>query len=286
MKINQISPSENKFTQQLVNLYKAPKTLFYRGELPSAKIKSVAIVGARKPTNYGKEVAEKIAAELARAGVVIVSGMALGIDGIAHNAALDANGKTIAVLANGVDYFYPRTHESLGQKIINSGGTVLSEYPNGTPALPHQFLERNRIVSGLADAVIVVEAALRSGTLSTANHALEQGKDVFAVPGNITSKLSEGCNNLIKCGAHPLTCAQDIFDILYPNDKLDKQAKILLGTNNEETLILELISKDIFSSADLLQKSKLSVSDFNQAITMLEINGQIKSSGTNSWRLN
>ena len=217
MEIIQIKPSNFDYSKDLQHIPDTPKQLFVRGKLPLKRIKSIAIVGTRKPSTYGREIATKIATECAQNGIVVVSGLALGIDSIAHRATLDAGGITIAVLANGVDKIYPRSHEALGQRILQNNGAIISEYPNGTPAQPWQFLARNRIISGLADAVVVVEAASRSGTLSTANHALDQGKEVFAVPGNINSPLSAGCNQLIKNGANPLTSVEDLLDFLIPD---------------------------------------------------------------------
>lgn len=286
MKINKISPSTNLFTSILADLPDTPKNLYIRGNIPQKRIKSVAIVGARKPTTYGKEIAGRLAREFAQNGIVVISGMALGIDGIAHRAALEAGGITIAVLANGVDKFYPSSHSTLGQKIIDNGGAIISEYEPGTPALPYRFLERNRIVSGLADAVIIVEAAARSGTLSTATHALNQGKDVFAVPGNITSPLSEGCNKLIKMGAEPLLSAQEVIEKLIPrNSKDSHQTTIFKGDSPEEQLIIDLLLKGIQNGDELATQAKMSVMTFNQTITMLEIKDIVASLGANQWTL-
>lgn len=283
MKINEIIPENYKYTAEIQHYPNPPKKLFIRGELPKNRVKTVAIVGTRKPTNYGREIAQKIASEVAKRGGIVVSGLALGIDGIAHSSAIEAGGITIAVLANGLDKIYPSSHRGLSEKILETGGAILSEYEAGSPALPYQFLERNRIVSGLADAVVVVEAAARSGTLSTANHALDQGKEVFAVPGNITSPLSTGCNKLIKMGATPLTEVSDLLDFLFP-EKLE-QTTIFKGDTPAENKILELLSSGIRNGDELIKKSGLSTSEFNQAITMLEIKDAVKSLGGNNWGL-
>lgn len=285
MKIFQINLSDYDYLRDLPHIPDPPKKLFLRGNLPSKRIKTVAIVGTRKPSAYGREIATKVASECAKNGIVVVSGLALGIDSIAHKAAIDAGGITLAVLANGVDKIYPRSHESLGQKILQTNGAILSEYPNETPARPWQFLARNRIVSGLADAVVIVEAASRSGTLSTANHALDQGKEIFAVPGNITSPLSAGCNQLIKNGANPLTSIEDLLDFLIP-DRFEKQIKLFKGDTPEENIILELLSKNGTTSSDeIIKQTKLSASEFNQTITMLEIKGLVSNSGSEKWSL-
>lgn len=196
MKINTITPDKHKYLQIIDSIANKPRILHYMGILPKERITSVAIIGTRKPTSYGKEIAHMLAYELAKRGVIVISGMALGIDAIAHRGALEAGGTTLAVLGNGLDTIYPSSHKDLARQIIAQGGALISEYAPEELARPHYFLQRNRIVSGLSDAVIVVEAASRSGTLNTAAHALEQGREIFAVPGNITSPLSSGCNIL------------------------------------------------------------------------------------------
>ena len=285
MEIFQINLSDYAYLRDLPHIPDPPKKLFIRGKLPAKRVKTVAIVGTRKPSAYGHEIATKIASECAKNGIVVVSGLALGIDSIAHRAAIDSGGKTIAVLANGVDKIYPRSHEDLGQKILQTNGVILSEYPNNTPARPWQFLARNRIVSGLADAVVIIEAASRSGTLSTANHALDQGKEIFAVPGNITSPLSAGCNQLIKNGANPLTSVEDLLDFLIP-DRFEKQTQLFKGDTREENVVLEFLSKNGTTSSDtIIKQTKLSASEFNQAITMLELEGLVLNNGGEKWSL-
>ena len=285
MEIFQINLSDYDYLRDLPHIPDPPKKLFIRGRLPAKRVKTAAIVGTRKPSAYGREIATKIASECAKNGIVVVSGLALGIDSIAHRAAIDSGGKTIAVLANGVDKIYPRSHEDLGQKILQTNGAILSEYPNNTPARPWQFLARNRIVSGLADAVVIIEAASRSGTLSTANHALDQGKEIFAVPGNITSPLSAGCNQLIKNGANPLTSVEDLLDFLIP-DRFEKQTQLFKGDTREENVILEFLSKNGTTSSDtIIKQTKLSASEFNQAITMLELKGLALNNGGEKWSL-
>ena len=285
MEIFQINLSDYNYLRDLPHIPDPPKKLFIRGKLPAKRVKTVAIVGTRKPSAYGREIATKIASECAKNGIVVVSGLALGIDSIAHRAAIDSGGKTIAILANGVDKIYPRSHEDLGQKILQTNGAILSEYPNNTPARPWQFLARNRIVSGLADAVVIIETASRSGTLSTANHALDQGKEIFAVPGNITSPLSAGCNQLIKNGANPLTSVEDLLDFLIP-DRFEKQTQLFKGDTREENVILEFLSKNGTTSSDvIIKQTKLSASEFNQAITMLELKGLALNNGGEKWSL-
>lgn len=273
----------NTFTSVLSEIIPPVEAIFYRGVMPVDRVPCVAIVGTRKPTSYGQDVGYKIAYNLASTGLIVISGLALGIDAIAHKAALDAGGITLAVLANGVDNIIPTTNRNLGEQIIEKGGAILSEYKPGTPAMAHQFLERNRIVSGLADAVIVVEAAKRSGTLSTATHALNQGKHVFAVPGNITSPMSEGCNNLIKQGAMPITSANDVIEVLAPGRLVQTELDFI--GNELENSIVSMIKEGSCEGEIIMQKLKISASEFNQLVTTLEINDVIRSLGANKWSL-
>lgn len=284
MKINRISPQEHKYSQGLSELDDCPKKLYILGKLPEKRLPSIAIVGSRKPTSYGKEVTEMIAHDMAQAGVVVISGLALGVDSIAHKATLEAKGTTLAVLANGLDTIYPSTHRNLAKQILESGGALLSEYEPGITPMQHRFLERNRIISGLADAIVVVEAAARSGTLSTAAHALNQGREVFAVPGNITSPLSTGCNALIRQGAIPATSSQDILEVIAPSIK-PEQTRLILGDTPEEVTIIKLLQKGFRDGEKLLDDSKLEPVVFSQTLTMLEIKGTIKPLGGNQWTL-
>lgn len=285
MKINNISPEENIYINFLTSVDKPPKTLYYFGTLPAKRQPTVAIVGSRKPTAYGREVAATFAHDLAKQGIIIVSGLALGIDAVAHKACLDAGGTTIAVLGNGLHKLYPQTNRRLGERIIESGGAIVSELPAGTEPLPFNFLKRNRLVSGLADAVVIIEAASRSGTLNTAMHALNQGKEVFAVPGNITSPLSAGCNALLRQGATPATSAQDIIEAIAPTMQTATQTSLPLGATPLETRIITLLSQGIRDGDQLQQQSGATASEFNSALTMLEIQGHITALGANTWRL-
>ncbi len=261
-----------------------PKQLFYRGKNPNQLITqpTVSIVGSRKPTPYGRGVTEKLASEISRAGIVIVSGLALGIDSIAHNACLETGGQTIAVLPCGPEMIYPATHRGLAKHIIDSGGSLVTEFDEGTPPLRQNFIARNRLVSGLGDVVIITEAAENSGTIHTATFALNQGKTVMAVPGPITSPLSKGTNNLIKAGAIPLTETEDLFQILGIDTphKLQPQAH-----SPEELTLITLLQQGLTDGSELLAQSKLEASTFNQTLTLLEINGTVRPLGNNHWRL-
>lgn len=288
MEINRIRPDEHNFTQRLASIANPPKSLCFMGKLPDSGAPVAAIVGSRKPSAYGREVTEQLASDLAKAGCIIVSGLALGIDSIAQRAALEAGGTVIGVIPNELPDISPQTNYKLAMNIIKNGGAILSEWKKGDGKIVNRwsFLERNRLVSGLADAVIITEAAERSGTLNTAAHALSQGRDVFAVPGNITSPLSAGCNALLKQGAYPATEAKDILHIIAPEQvKKSDQSQLPLGSSPEETIIINLIAGGIRSGDQLQQQSGLSASNFSTALTMLEINGVIKPLGANNWAL-
>lgn len=285
MNINSISPDEHKYLQILSNIDKPPKKLFYTGSLPAKRVPTIAIVGTRKPTAYGKGITYKFAHELAEHGVIIVSGLALGVDSIAHTAACDANSPTIAVLPCGLPHIYPASHRALAERIIGSGGALLCEYDADTSiAYQSNFLERNRLVAGLADAIIITEAASRSGTLNTAAHALAQGKDVFVVPGNITSPMSAGCNALIKQGAIAITCIEDVLERIAP-DTLTNQTKLNLAHTPVEAAILAQLAAGIRDGDELQRQLNLPATEISTSLTMLEINGAVRSLGANQWTL-
>lgn len=287
-KINQIPPLEAKYTEVLGTIAVMPKMLYYYGKIPQKRTKTVAIVGSRHNTRYGEEVAYRLGYTLAKHGIIVISGLAYGIDSIGHQAALDAGGTTIAILGTPIDEIYPRNHRKLAAEIIETGGAIISEYAPGTKVYPKtSFLERNRIISGLSDIVVVVEAAERSGSLNTATHALEQGKEVFAVPGNITSPYSQGCNKLIRQGAFPYTEPDDILRELFPEEFLARKKKChLKGDTDVETLILNSLASGLRSGEEIMASTKLPPEVFNQSVTLLEIKGRIRALGANAWALN
>jgi DNA processing protein len=262
--------------------------LYFYGKLPpftTKRPKSIAIVGARKPTKYGEEIAYKLAHDLAGQGIIIISGLAYGIDSIAHRAALAAGGLTLAILGTPIDKIYPPCHISLSQTILKSGGAIISEYPPAADLnYKRSFLERNRLISALSDAVIVVEAATRSGSLSTAAHALAQGREVLAVPGPITSPLSAGTNKLIRQGAHPITETSDILTAIYP-DYHPPTPTVIFGDTEIENHIIECIKSGIRDGDQILKNLKISTPDFHQTLTLMEIKGLIRSLGANLWTL-
>lgn len=282
MKINSISSIDATFPTRLEVIPGRPDLIYVKGSLPDYAL-GVAIVGTRKPTAYGRQITAELSERLAERGAVIVSGLAHGIDGIAHEAAIRAHGQTIAVLACGVDQVYPAAHRGLAEKILGGHGAIISEYSPGTPPLQHRFLERNRLVSGLADVVIVTEASLHSGTMNTVSHALEQGKDIYAVPGLITSAMSAGCNALIAQGATPIVSIEAFVDQLLPSD--DAKQISVFAQNDDEQVILNLLAGG-YSDGDSIQKeSGLDAALFTQTLTMLEIRGVVKALGGNRWSL-
>lgn len=284
MKINKITKNHKQYPSYLLEIMYPPKELFILGEPLEDYLPAVTIVGARKLTNYGKEVTYRLAYDLAKAGITVVSGLALGADGVAHQAAVDAGGRTIAVLAGGLDNIHPATHRNLAIEILKKGGTIISEYEEGVPSLKQNFIARNRLVSGLSDMVIITEAAEASGSLVTARYALEQNKLVGAIPGPITSSMSIGANNLIKTGAMPITSAQDVLDALGLKAKELERAEVM-GDTPEEQIILDLLKEGISEQEVLQIKSELNPVAFSQTMTMLEISGKIRPLGAANWTL-
>jgi DNA processing protein len=286
MKVKKLTIDDSAYPSRLRDIPSPPKELFYLGGDPSEWLSrpKVAIVGSRGVTPYGQQVTSRLSRELAEHGVVIVSGLALGVDAIAHEACLEASGITVAILANGLDKIAPATNRHIGERILEQGGTILSEYPAGTPVFKTNFVARNRIVAGLSDALLITEATEKSGTLHTARFALEQGRDVLVVPGNITSPNSVGTNRLIKSGAIPVTCVDDILYTLgashLPVEKVRRK-----GDTTEEQALLNLLYAGVSDGHELLTQSQLAAVQFNQALTMLEISGKIRALGNNHWSL-
>ena len=254
------------------------------GNLPTNRQVSIAIIGTRRPTAYGKEIAQRLAHDLAQEGVVIISGLALGVDSIAHRAALAAGGITIAVMPSGLDRIYPANHYELAQEIVANGGALLSEYPPGSMTYPGNFVARNRLVSGFSDGVLIIEASTRSGTMHTAAFALDQGRPVMAVPGPVTSPVSAGCHNLLKTGACLVTDVDDVLRELGFERSAHKAPETLARSPAEKAL-LELLISGLRDGDELQQRSQLSPTKFSQTLTMLELNGVIRALGGNQWGL-
>lgn len=293
MKINEIRPQDNEYTKVLQTIALTPKLLYYYGQWPQTRLKTVAIVGARKNTKYGEEIAFNLAKALAEKGIIVISGLAYGIDSIAAKGALAGGGSTIAILGTEIEKIHPSAHIPLAEKIVENGGVVASEFHLGDKLdYRYSFLQRNRLISGLADAIVVVEARERSGSLNTASHALAQGKDVFAVPGDINRQTSQGCNRLISSGANPYLGIKDFIDYLFPTPKNRKTKKnhheeqiSLFGDTDDEKNILRLLASEVKDGDEIIERLGLDVVTFNQTITMLEIKGAIKSLGSNYWTL-
>ncbi len=245
----------------------------------------LAVVGSRKASRYGRAATEKLAAAASRAGVVIISGLALGIDSIAHQACINAGGQTVAVLPAALDNIYPASHYGLSRQILQSGGSLVSEYPEGSEIYKTSFIARNRIMAALADCVLITEAALKSGSLHTARFALELGKSVLAVPGNIDQPGSEGCNNLIKSGATPITNETELLFAL--GVPLPKQTKLLAiaGLSKDEQAVVEALRGGISDQQLIAQACQLPPAQFYSLLTQLEIKGHIKPLGAGHWTL-
>jgi DNA processing protein len=284
MKVKKITQKDSAFPETLRQIPDSPKELYVLGNLESLLGKPrLSVVGTRKVTPYGRAATLDLIREVSARGVVIISGLAYGVDALAHQAAMEAGSQTIAVLPCGVDKPYPAGHRRLARQILENGGALVSEYPEGTPPLQHQYIARNRIVSGLGDGLVVTEAAEKSGTIHTAGFALDQGNTVMAVPGNNTSQQSQGTNNLIRTGATPITNSQDILTALGLDQQL--QMKEILPANAEEEAILSQLKQGISDSGELQAKSSMNPQQFNQTLTMLEITGKIRPLGAGHWGL-
>ncbi len=267
------------FPPLLKEIASPPKELFVRGSIPLLSSSPlIAIVGTRRISEYGKQVIHHIVPPLVKAGAVIVSGLAFGVDAYAHKVALEEQGKCIAVFGCGIDQIYPQENTALARKILELGGALVSEYPVGTPSLPHQFPVRNRIISGLSKATIIIEAKEKSGSLITANFALEQNRDVYAVPGNIFHDNQKGTNSLISRGAIPVTSAEELLDKL--NLKKDEAAPTLFlhfDSKEEETIFTCL--QEPRSLDDLASATNLNPSLMSQTISLMELKGLVKTLG-------
>lgn len=285
--INVIIIKDKKYPKLLKEISDPPALLYIKGEFKPEDDLSISVVGARKFTNYGERAVEYIVEPLARNKMVIVSGLALGIDSLSHKAALKARGRTIAVLGNGLDSIYPESNRYLAQEIINRGGAIVSEFPLGTPSFKQNFPFRNRIIAGLGLGTLVIEAALESGSLITARAALEYNRQVFAVPGDIFNSNSEGPNNLIKMGAIPVISSEDILSELNIEQLSEHhKAKKIMPDTKEEAIILDCIGRKPVHIDKLAESSKLDIVKINQTLTMMEMKGKVKNLGGNQYVIN
>ena len=282
LRVRVITWKDEAYPPLLRKIEYAPPVLYICGNLTDDDLHySLGIVGTRKMSAYGRQVTEHFAQELVRGKVTIVSGLALGVDTVAHTAALDAGGRTIAVLACGLDIIYPASNFNLAKRIVDSGqGALLTAFPLGVRPEARNFPARNHIISGLSLGILVTEAPQRSGALITASSALEQGREVFAIPSNIFSSGGAGVNKLIQDGAHPVTNINDILMSLnlymVPQQV---EAQVDLPTNSEEQALLSLLGQEPCHIDDLIRQSQLTAQDVTAALTTLELKGMVRQVG-------
>ncbi len=270
----------------LSQIYDPPSVFYYKGNLENWDSPAIGVVGTRKMTGYGRAVTEKFTKALAQAGLVIVSGLARGVDAQAHRVAVQENGQTIAVLGGGLNYIYPPENRELAKQIIEGHGVVMSEFPPDYPSLPGNFPSRNRIISGLSKAVLVTEAAQDSGSLITARVAVEQGREVFAIPGPITSDLSKGPIDLIRQGAKVVFDPQEILEELgisarqqATGNRLQSQLKL----SEEEKKVLECLGNETMHIDELARALNWSAAQISATVLKMELTGLIQNLGSGSF---
>ncbi|MDZ4229586.1 MAG: DNA-processing protein DprA, partial [Candidatus Veblenbacteria bacterium] len=271
-----ITITDEHYPKLLKEIYDPPALLFARGDLATLEGAGLAVVGTRQATSYGLSTTKDLVAVLARSGFTIISGLAYGIDTAAHRATLEAGGRTVAVMASGLDEVYPTANRHLAHDIVQHGGLWLSEFPPGTAPLKQNFPYRNRIIAGLSRGTLVIEAAPGSGALLTAKHALEANREVFAVPGNITSPTAAGTNELLKQGAHLVTSAEDILNVF----GLAPAATVALPTLEPELeQLLQAIPREPIHLDNLARNLQLPVSVLAPQLTLLELKGYLRDVG-------
>jgi len=268
---------DEKYPKLLKEIFSPPIIIYYKGDISILDKHTIAVVGSRKFTPYGKNATEKIVSGLAQAEYIVVSGMALGIDTFAHETTLANNGKTAAILGCGLDTPYPSTNANLFKRIVESGGVVISEYMPGKPPLPQHFPARNRIISGVSKGTLIVEGNIKSGALITARDTLEQNRDVFAVPGPIFGESSSGTNQLLKMGANLATQAEDILE--YYGHTIDEKRVSTKPSNEAETVIFEVLKDGQLHIDDIIKTSGKESQFINSTLTLMEIKGKVKNLG-------
>lgn len=268
----------DEWSESLRNIHPPPKALFVRGRLPAGL--GVAVVGTRRVSPYGRECVVRLVPAIVRASLPVVSGLAFGVDAEAHQATLDRGGITVAVLGSGAndEAIYPQDHAGLARRILESGGAVVSEYPPGTRPRKEHFPARNRIIAALSRAVLVVEAPVKSGAMITARLALEHGVDVWAVPGPIVSERSEGPNRLIRQGATPITCPEDIYDAL-GREPLSEPDPAGPGPEGLEARAIEALRRASLTADGLARALGVASADAAALLTVLELRGLVRSVG-------
>jgi DNA processing protein len=270
-----LSPGDPDYPHLLKQIHDPPDRLFVSGDPAYLSYPQVALVGSRRASPAGLRTAGELAAALTAAGLAVCSGLALGIDGAGHRGAIDAGGRTVAVLGTGIDRVYPTRHHALA-RAVRENGCLVSEFPPGTPARRHNFPRRNRLISGLSLGVVVVEAAFPSGSLITANAALEQGREVFALPWSALHKGGRGCLELLRDGAKLVRDVDDILEELAPlTAVLRSQLPDSGGAPGGDSTLLELVGFEAVSADELRQVSGLSVSELASQLTSLELEGLI-----------
>lgn len=269
---------DGNYPERLININNYPYILYYKGDIKEIDNLSIAIVGSRKATNYGIFAAEKFTKELSELGVNIISGLASGIDGVAHRTAIKNNTLTFGVIGCGMDIIYPKSNESLYHNIVESKGAVITEFPFGMKPLPANFPVRNRIISGLSNGVLVIEAQQKSGTLITVSHAAEQGREIFAVPGNINSLYSKGTNLLIKDGAKITTCIEDIIEEIleFKKNLKEERKNSIYNLNEEEIKIINVLKTGGKTIYEISENTHMKVNDILSNLTVLEMKNVVK----------
>jgi len=277
MEIKKIDLNNPNYPKLLKQIYDPPKQLYVWGDLRAEENYPLAVVGTRKISSYGKQATTDLTRNLAKAGLTIISGLALGVDGLAHQSCLDVGGRTIAVLGSGLNKIYPALHQKLAEKIVHTGGAVISEYEPDQGPTKWTFPLRNRIVAGMSLGTLVIEAPEGSGALITASCSLELGREVFAVPGSIYSQNSFGNNQLIKTGAKVVTSAQDVLDAF--NLELATEKKEIKAANQEEKIILTILANEPLCIDEIIKQSKLEASIVSSTLVIMEMMGKIKNLG-------
>lgn len=285
-KVKFFTLSDPEYPKLLSQIKNPPFVLYVKGDLDFkilAKQTPIAIVGTRKITPYGSHVTRLLTDDLVRSGCVIISGLAIGVDSCAHQVTIENGGKTVAVLGSGVDYCTPAENISLYEKILDSGGAIVSEYPLGQGPTQGSFPSRNRIIAGLSVAVVVTEGAADSGALITANDAFENQRKVFAIPGPITSSYSKGPNSLLVKGATPVTCAGDILQAL--SLKQQRKIKNIATDNKDEQLIIDLLQNDNQHIDELIKKIGIPAAKIGTILSIMEMKGLIRNCGSGIFSL-
>ena len=281
-----VKKGDKDYPEQLLIIKDAPEKLYVRGNLPDIKKKTVSIVGARNCTDYGSTLAKTIARILSINDVQVISGLAMGIDTQGHIGAIEVEKPTFAVMGCGVDICFPTYNSNIYERILDYGGGIISEVEIGTPPLPYNFPLRNRIISGLSDVVIVVEARDKSGSLITADFALEQGKTIFACPGRVGDSLSRGTNNLIKQGAYILTSVDDVLEHLglIVDGLIPKVEKDVSTLDYYEKLVYDALQEGTLHIDQIIEKIRLPIAKCLNTLMSLELNGFVETTINNYYR--